>query len=270
MSEKSFTHILVTRFNSPIGDGHPSASDEWLSHRLQLFRKYALPAIRGQTIKPDRWLLLCHADSPSWFKEEFNDLLDGEGEAVWMHRGPSGPVLSELCSPVPTPFLITTRMDNDDSVARDFIESIQREFRGQDLEAINFPSGLQFCDGKLYSRIDPGNAFISVVENVEGRKPATVFMETHNQLDLLAPVVQVKSHPMWVQVVHDSNIVNSVRGIRTSAQPVRDHFDSDIAVHDVTMLALAASRLTTSFKLALSILAKPSRLRKLTKFVFAR
>lgn len=161
-------------------------------------------------------------------------------------------------------------MDNDDSVARDFVESIQREFRGQDMEAINFPSGLQFCEGKLYSRVDPGNAFISVIENVKDRKPATVFMETHNQLDLLAPVVQVKSHPMWVQVVHDSNIVNSVRGIRTAVQPIRDYFDADIEVHDVGPVALMTSRLITASKMAISVLTKPSRMRKLTKFIFGR
>jgi hypothetical protein len=270
MSDKSFTHVLVTRFNSPIGDGQPPASDEWLRARLELFRKYALPSIKGQTVKPDRWLLLCHVDSPSWFKSELGDLVEGIGEPVWMYRGPSGPVLSELCSPVSTPHLITTRMDNDDSVARDYIEAIQEEFRGQQMEAINFTNGLQLRDGKLYNRIDPSNAFISVIENAEGRRPATVFMETHDRLDRLAPVVQVKTHPMWVQVVHDSNIANTVRGIRTTGRPLRQHFDLDTYVKEIGPLTLTFSRLATSAVLVLSVLANPKRIKKLARLVFSR
>lgn len=270
MTQEVFSHVLVTRFNSPIGDGHPPASDEWLRERVNLFRTYGLPSIRHQTVKPTRWLLLCHAESPSWFIEELEQMVEGIGEPVWLHKGPSGPLLSELCMPVESPYLITTRMDNDDCVARDFIESIQMQFCEQELEVVNFTSGFQLREGAVYSKLDPSNAFISLIEKVENNRPLTVFMDTHDKLGTHAPLRQVKTHPMWIQVVHGSNIANTIRGIRTDGRLVREHFAVDVPLKHIAGARLAIARALTVLKLGLDVLSKPRRLKTLLRSVVTR
>ncbi len=154
-------------------------------------------------------------------------------------------------------------MDNDDCVAVDFIESIQAQFREQQMEAINFMSGLQIRDGEVYAKLDPSNAFISLIENVGGRNPSTVFMDTHDQLGSHAPLHQVKTHPMWIQVVHASNIANTIRGIRTDGRSVGQYFDANIPVNHIGGLRLAMARGITVATLGLGILTKPRRLKKL-------
>lgn len=269
MTAKVFSHVLVTRFNSPIGDDHPPASEEWLRERVELFRKYGLPSVRSQTVPPDRWLILCHEESPSWFIDELEHLVEGIGEPVWLRRGPSGPLLSELCSPARSPYLITTRMDNDDCVARDFIESIQGQFCEQRMEAINFTSGLQLHEGKVYAKLDPSNAFISLIERVEDRSPSTVFMDTHDQIGSHAFVRQVKTHPMWIQVVHGSNIANTVRGIRTDGHSVRQYFDAHIQLHEIGGLRLAVARCRTLLALGLGVVVRPRRIKTLFRSLVA-
>ena len=60
--------------------------------------------------------------------------------------------------------LITSRLDNDDAIARDFVEMVQNCFTKQEVEFINFTYGAQYSDGRMFARLDPSNAFISLIE----------------------------------------------------------------------------------------------------------
>ena len=60
--------------------------------------------------------------------------------------------------------LVTTRLDCDDAIARDYLGRIRAEAADLDSGFINFKHGLQLAGIRLYRRSDPSNAFISRVE----------------------------------------------------------------------------------------------------------
>lgn len=67
-------------------------------------------------------------------------------------------------------YIITTRLDNDDIVHRDFTSGIQEVFSGQDFAAINFVKILMIDaenKHKLFIDYSFSNQFISVIEKVE-------------------------------------------------------------------------------------------------------
>jgi hypothetical protein len=265
--EKLFEHVLVTRFNSPISDNSPVPDDDWLRTRLALFKRFALPSVRSQSVAPDRWLLLCHADSPQWFVDELNATAGDIAEAVWLHNSPSGPLLAQLCSPVSHPFLISTRMDNDDCVADDFIAAVQDEFRMQDAMGLNFIRGLQYSGGKLYKKSDASNPFISVIERVTEGPLLTVLVEQHHLIGRRLPVTQVRANPMWIQVVHGGNIANGISGIRTGAEAVASRFAADLPMRYDSPLELRVDQMINWLQLMCRLIAHPSRLRKLARLL---
>jgi hypothetical protein len=113
--------------------------------------------------------------------------------------------------------LITTRLDNDDAVASDFVEQTQRAFTGQDREYLNFPIGYQWRDGRLYHTIQRSNPFVSYVERLPAdgtRLPTTVYSGGHDLLRRSAGVRQLWRPQIWSQVLHGSNVLNDLQGIR--------------------------------------------------------
>jgi len=65
-----FEHFLLTRFNVRPDAVSPPPTEEWLRHRLELFRRYALPSVAKQTVNPHQWLVLCDGGSPDWLRRE--------------------------------------------------------------------------------------------------------------------------------------------------------------------------------------------------------
>ena len=57
------------------------------------------------------------------------------------------------------------------------------------------------------------NPFISRVE-ADVRALQTVFVDQHQLLSGYGRITQVRTEPMWIQVIHGGNIANVVRGIR--------------------------------------------------------
>ena len=59
-----FRHFIITRFNVRVGkpqndkNGNHTNTDVWLKNRIDLFEKYCLPSIVGQTSKNFIWLVL--------------------------------------------------------------------------------------------------------------------------------------------------------------------------------------------------------------------
>jgi hypothetical protein len=108
-------------------------------------------------------------------------------------------------------YIITTRIDNDDAFNLSYIDEIQNYFLSHQQEAvINFANGLQYvskCNVLKNHRNKYGH-FGTLIEKNDG-KAKTVFFFPHNE-----PPVGLKSiclnnkHPMWIEVLHQTNIMN--------------------------------------------------------------
>jgi hypothetical protein len=252
--------------------GRPTASDMWLRSRLDLMRETMIPAILSQTVAPDRWLVFCAADSPDWFKIEITEALLGIGEPVWIQEAfapeTSSHVISLIVQQyVTSQWLITTRIDNDDCVSRFLIEKVQSHFDGNE-KFVNFPYGLQYEKGWIYHRLDMSNAFISFFERAN--KPLkTVFMDGHHLLKHHGTIIQAWLSPMWMQIVHDDNIANQIRGVRSSPKMAFD-FATSLPLNKVSAAHLALLTAKDVLTLGMHVVSKPDRLNKLRKMVAGR
>lgn len=258
-----FQHVVLTRFNTRI-PGKPPASDDWLRARLDLMKETLLPAMSGQTVSPDRWLVLCDAGSPDWFKCEVTDDLRGVGEPVWVEDGFDPSIVQPYAS---SPWLITTRVDNDDCVSTEYIRRIQNQFDFT-RKFINFPYGLQYERGWTYHRVDMSNAFISLVERSDS-PIATVFIDGHHLLKRHGKLKQVWAPPMWMQIVHGGNVANVVRGVRSHSGHAKE-FPTLLPINKVSPILTFLLALKDTLALALHIASKPERLFKLGKIILGK
>ena len=136
--DKQFRHFVLTRFNvrNRYYSGDPG--DEWLTQRLELFRRFTVPSFAAQTETDFRWLVLIDSESPAWFREALEAVGRGLFEAVEV----VGPFTSDVAADavaqrLDRPFVLTARVNNDDAVATDFVETIQRAFVPVDKQFVN-------------------------------------------------------------------------------------------------------------------------------------
>jgi hypothetical protein len=214
---QEFTHLILTRFNTAVGFA-PSAKgldEEWLKARILLFERYCLPSVAAQRCTTFIWLVFCDAASPAWFKEKMSSYGD-----LMSPLFIDGPATDEVIANsvaatklVTTPYLITTRLDNDDAIGTDHLRLIQRAFKQQDREFLLFPFGLQFYRGHLYNCYWKSNPFLSLIERVKGDGSFTTIMcVEHNLVRTAGKVHEIISTPQWLQVIHGSNLLNTLRG----------------------------------------------------------
>lgn len=258
-----FDHFLLTRFNTR--QGLERAGDDWLKHRLDYFERVCRRSITGQTEKGFKWLVFFDDERDQWFQKEVDRLSAGVFEPIWVSGAlTTGLIAESVAARSSSPWLITTRMDNDDAAARDFIETIQAEFSGQEFEFINLKSGMQLTDdGALFRWVDLSSPFISLVERRMQQLPRTVHLDGHDRLHRHGHIRQAKSaHPMWIQMVHGRNLANTAKGVRASPAALSNHFDIDCRVVPIGALSLRITQVTTLAKLTTRVICNPRRIWK--------
>ncbi|KHL01228.1 hypothetical protein LK10_17610 [Sinomonas humi] len=228
------THFILTRFNVRGRYYRGDPGDEWLRRRLELFARYTLPSFRAQSVRDFRWLVLIDSESPHWFRAKLAELSLGSYEVVEVEGAfdalAAGRIVRERLA---TPFVLTTRVDNDDAVARDFVETIQRAAVSPEQRFINLVDGAQLGPKGVYQRPYTQNPFITLVEGARNQLPATVFVKRHFEASKYAPVLNLRSsHPMWLQVVHGGNVLTELVGLRMKARRLTPWFGCEIPCGD--------------------------------------
>ena len=117
--------------------------------------------------------------------------------------------------------VITTYLDNDDALRFDYIETVKRlaAGAGDNPTFISFKYGLQYFTSLniALSISFPTNHFISLAETyTEGYRLKTVFgygshMGIEGYRGTRVLYVDDREQAGWVEVVHESNVVNEVR-----------------------------------------------------------
>lgn len=190
---------------------------DWLTHRLALFEQYCLPSVIGQHDVDFHWLVFFDAATPAWFRAKISTF-EPLVRPVYVEGSASDEILRRHVIEtglVSSPFLLTTRLDNDDAIAKDHLRLVQDAFCGQAREFITFPCGLQSLRGHLYQVNWPSNPFLSLIEAVDDEQSiTTVFCIAHDHLHKAGCVRQVKSSPQWLQILHSANVGNELRGGR--------------------------------------------------------
>jgi Putative rhamnosyl transferase len=228
------THLLLTRFNVQAGYGDPKAGldPKWLEYRFQLFEQFCYPSVCTQSNQNFKWLVFFDDQTPEVFKSKialyarYKNLIP-----IYVHGYFSDSVLRTALSEYiasGSSHLITTRLDNDDAVSRNFVELIQSQFKGQSCEFINFTQGYCLHNGKLYKTEDSSNPFISLIEVLDGSPVKSVLCAAHNKLTTIGNIHQVTHEPAWLQVIHRGNVSNIVRGTRQPLSLLGSQFVIDL------------------------------------------
>lgn len=220
-------HVLLTRFNLP-SQGAESmirAKDGWLKTRVHLFESHCLPSVRRQSNQNFYWIIYFDPQSPAWLRERIAELnQDAAFIPIFRSEVSNAELLQDLHAVTGARHkeLITTNLDNDDGLAIDFVERLQEARPVGTRTAIYLVNGLIRCGTGVYLRTDRANAFCSVREDWAAAR--TCWSDWHNLLGRSMRVKEIGGGPAWLQLVHDSNVSNRIRGRRVSADPYRGAF----------------------------------------------
>lgn len=210
--------ILLTRFNCRFDAPWTSVAlqTDWLSARFELFERYCLPSVLQQTQPAFTWIIFFDRATPEPFKSRAYALASDNIRPVFVDYLTGDLVRSTIRDHIPThcSHVITSRLDNDDGLAIDYVERVLSAYRPADTpEYLNITKGVILHRGRIYQRRDAHNAFVSLAEPVEGTIQG-VWARVHTEIHHHAPVRQISGGPGWLQVVHGANISNKVRGKR--------------------------------------------------------
>lgn len=227
----SAASIVLTRFNCRFNAAWTAVAIDpsWLGPRFELFERYCLPSMQAQDCQDYRWVILFDEETPEPFKSKAEALAGDRIKPIFVGTLTGEKVRSIIRDNIPdgSTHVITSRLDNDDGVATDYVRRIREAFTPEPHRYyLNYPEGIILRDGGAYQRFDYHNAFVSLVEPVDG-KVEGVWSRPHNEIQNHAPVVQLKGGPAWLQVIHESNVSNKVRGKRMLPSEFRGNFVLD-------------------------------------------
>jgi len=199
---KQFTHALLTRFNVGVYSENPykvTDPDEWMRHRIDLF-KTTVRSVRNQFVKPDGWVIEIDKNTPDHFWKE---IIEAAPFAFVDKQKPS-----EVMWKPRSEWLITTRLDNDDLILPNFIESIQSQFQGVE-EVIDF-KGLKrnaTTGEEIPANRTSPSPFISLIEPWRQPPKTVLYQGGHARIGKKYPVRTIDKNG-WIQVCHDRNVIN--------------------------------------------------------------
>ncbi len=222
-----FSHFLLTRFNVRPGpeDTAIVADSDYLRQRWDLFERFCAPSVRAQTERHFTWLVFFDVSTPTWMRAHIERYAAGSLLVPVYVTDLRPSTVSHAIRSRLTPcasHIITTRLDNDDAICDGFVRMVQSVFRGQAFEFVNFTHGYVWYRGRVYLHADASNAFASLIESASGFR--TIWCRQHTRLSEAGPVRQIADIPAWLQVVHQTNLSNRIRGERVARQVLRGRF----------------------------------------------
>lgn len=229
-----FTHAIMTRFNV----ARPQLQDPirldpaWLARRFELFESYCLPSMAAQTSKDFTWIVYFDVDTPPQFRDRIEacrEVFPFTAYITPVIDAPGWPRSLRETLTAPTPWIVTTRFDNDDALAADYVARLHAHLADHTPErgTLNFTNGLILEGRRVYALAHPTNAFGSWLEPWDEATRTAVSIH-HMKMARYGPVWQVDGPPAWLQVVHGGNISNKVRGRRVAPAAVEGRFPAAV------------------------------------------
>lgn len=221
-----YKHFLITRFNLKVEawkttkNAEEVRTEAWLKNRFELFESYCLPSVMNQTNQHFVWYVFFDVDTPDLFRGKVDEIaakyanfrpvyIDGLEALV---GAVTGLIEGGIENGRPQ-YVITTRMDNDDIIHKDFIKRIQEAFVPVHGTVIDAREGYQLSIEKHKSEVreytHPFNAFVSVIEKSTACK--TVLSKMHYDWAKSDNVIVIDDARLWIELVHQRNKMNATR-----------------------------------------------------------
>jgi len=261
MAETAIPHVLMTRFNlaTPGREATIRNKPEWLATRFRLFQDFCLPSVAEQTTRAFTWIIYFDKDTPAEYQARVAELqrqVPFEAYYTGLFAASGWPqslaeVLEAKLGAMP-PVVLTSRLDNDDALARDYMERTASAALGRvpaPRVGIVITNGYIRSATSAYRISHPCNAFASWLERVDQPGgPLTAMGISHIDAADFGPLVQVPGPGGWLQVVHGGNVSNKVRGIRVGPEGLASRFHPGAlaGLEPASTLALAGDNLLMS------------------------
>lgn len=196
-------HLILTR----VALGSPD--ENWLNSRSKIFEDLCAPSLTAQSCKDFIWVLALNYNTPGWFTERikkaapFAKFVYSDSKNIypdWRQLIPD-----ELLGNV----LLTTRLDSDDALHKNFVEEVQKAAKKQKHScALDAVLGYKLNQLTLdcFEVKCESNHFISLIEFGTSQ---TAFRCNHMEISNKFPVVSFcADKPLWVEGFHGGNVLN--------------------------------------------------------------
>ena len=236
-SDKPFYHAILTRFNCA-RPPHVNSEREkalrsqpgWMEERFERYERFCLPSLLAQTDQDFEWLIYFDRHTaPEHLERARRGIASRPNFRLMLcDYYSSESLIEDFARDMPgyKGWFLTTRLDNDDSLHREFVARLHQEVRPGTREAINFPNGVVFGRGRTYLSRQESNAFISLSEPYVNCR--TIYSGAHTEFARFAPVRDVETDfPLWIQGVYEGAISNyKLRGTRRRHQKFIEGFET--------------------------------------------
>ena len=232
-----FTHYLITRFNVPVKNwdrdkaGKPVLDDAWMRSRLELFRRYCVPGIANQSNKRFTWIIYCDTLTSPTFVTEIHEAIKDIPNAIVKpvpHFEALMVDLKQLLANSPTPYVISSRVDNDDSLGPAYINEVQNHFVEHDKRIINFLKGILYDVHRgILTEIRKSNLnhYGSMIEaNIPDKELVTIMGYPHGRPPEGSTVTDIDLRYAWLKIIHERNMASKTNGVPLFGTAVASHF----------------------------------------------
>lgn len=221
----AFKHILITRFNIYYKTKMAQQGfdpEEWLQERFVIFQRYCFPSVINQSNLNFTWMIYVDSETSSEVLAGLKKMVEPFPFIMLIQREFPHFSLKLILNedilnflPGDYEYLISSRVDTDDMLHRDYIKEVQDRFNNQTYEAINFNRGhvYDIGTGVCSLAVHKHNPFISLIEKRSEAGFKSVFHQIHVAYKDDPKKVEVADlSPMWCMSVHGLNVSTSFYG----------------------------------------------------------
>ena len=253
-SKIDIQHFILTRFNLLLWykdkEGGKVRSKKWLEHRFTLFEKCCFPSIRNQSCKNFEWIILFDSKTPDIYKERIASFQKDCLQLIPVFVEPENGryfaeiFRTEMVKRLFAKRVVSTYLDNDDALSVKFVEDLQhRVCTLNDGVFIFYDDGYQYyTEDKYMMRIVyTKNHFVSVVEDGNPTTVKGIFgYGSHYYINKIegAKIEHIKDLRMWCEVVHEKNMMNDAKYLRSKMVRDEDLLRREFAIDETVKSGL--------------------------------
>lgn len=225
----NFNHFLITRFNLKFSDNrwkkdksnNEILNKDWLMHRMEIFLKYCVPSVLKQSNKNFTWLLYLDINTDVEVVNKLANLTKQYGFIKTFYVSSYEKFSESYCTDClnladkKNEYIITSRLDNDDIIHKDFIKKVQASFQQQKFMAVNFLKILML-NPENYNNIHIdyqfSNHFISLIEKIKKEGIVGCYGKKDTYWNVKGEVIHIHDKPYCIETISDRNLINNFRG----------------------------------------------------------
>ncbi len=218
-----YQHFIITRFNlrkkgwEKTQGNTAVLTEQWMDNRLKLFENYCYSSCLSQVNINYEWLVFFDVATTEKHRKIIHRLANEFPLFIPIYIDGMDAFLPNIKSSIKkrliSPFLITSRLDNDDCISQDYVNEVQNQFSSQSYMAIDFIEGYTLQiepEVKLGKHLHLYNPFISLIEKSEDFQ--TVWSRTHGGWGKIKNIQSIRNKPIWLSVIHKENKENRFVG----------------------------------------------------------